>query len=327
MTLEILAVICGFVILVWSAERFISGTGATAGYFGMSPLLIGVVIVGFGTSIPEMLVSAQAALDGKPDLAIGNALGSNIINTALVLGLTALVSPILVHSNIVRKEIPMLIAIGALFGLFIWDGMLTRLEASFLLLGFFSLIGWAVYTAALERKDSLGENGRLGIEIEQELEASEMPLKSALFWLLAGLALMVISSRILVWGAVGIAELLGVSNLIIGLTIVALGTSLPELAASIVAARKGQHDIAIGNVVGSNMFNLLAVTGIAGFISPMSHITPDVLARDWPMVMLLTIGLLLIAIGCRRQGQISRGHGVVLLASFVAYNGYLLSTI
>jgi cation:H+ antiporter len=327
MTLEILAVICGFVILVWSAERFISGTGATAGYFGMSPLLIGVVIVGFGTSIPEMLVSAQAALDGKPDLAIGNALGSNIINTALVLGLTALVSPILVHSNIVRKEIPMLIAIGALFGLFIWDGMLTRLEASFLLLGFFSLIGWAVYTAALERKDSLGENGRLGIEIEQELEASEMPLKSALFWLLAGLALMVISSRILVWGAVGIAELLGVSNLIIGLTIVALGTSLPELAASIVAARKGQHDIAIGNVVGSNMFNLLAVTGIAGFISPMSHITPDVLARDWPMVMLLTIGLLLIALGCRRQGQISRGHGVVLLASFVAYNGYLLSTI
>jgi cation:H+ antiporter len=232
-----------------------------------------------------------------------------------------------VHSNIVRKEIPMLIAIGALFGLFIWDGMLTRLEASFLLLGFFSLIGWAVYTAALERKDSLGENGRLGIEIEQELEASEMPLKSALFWLLAGLALMVISSRILVWGAVGIAELLGVSNLIIGLTIVALGTSLPELAASIVAARKGQHDIAIGNVVGSNMFNLLAVTGIAGFISPMSHITPDVLARDWPMVMLLTIGLLLIALGCRRQGQISRGHGVVLLASFVAYNGYLLSTI
>jgi cation:H+ antiporter len=290
-------------------------------------LLIGVVIVGFGTSIPEMLVSAQAALDGKPDLAIGNALGSNIINTALVLGLTALVSPILVHSNIVRKEIPMLIAIGALFGLFIWDGMLTRLEASFLLLGFFSLIGWAVYTAALERKDSLGENGRLGIEIEQELEASEMPLKSALFWLLAGLALMVISSRILVWGAVGIAELLGVSNLIIGLTIVALGTSLPELAASIVAARKGQHDIAIGNVVGSNMFNLLAVTGIAGFISPMSHITPDVLARDWPTVMLLTIGLLLIALGCRRQGQISRGHGVILLASFVAYNGYLLSTI
>jgi cation:H+ antiporter len=327
MTLEILAVICGFVILVWSAERFISGSAATAGHLGMSPLLIGVVIVGFGTSSPEMLVSAQAALDGKADLALGNALGSNIINTALVLGLTALVSPILVHSNIVRKEIPILIAIGALFGLFIWDGVLTRLEAGFLLLGFFSLIGWAVYTTTLERKDKLGNNDHLGIQIEQEFEASEMPLKPALFWLIAGLALMVISSRVLVWGAVGIAELLGVSNLIIGLTIVALGTSLPELAASIVAARKGQHDIAIGNVVGSNMFNLLAVTGIAGFISPMSHITPDVLARDWPMVMLLTIGLLLIAIGCRRQGQISRGHGVVLLASFVAYNGYLLSTI
>ena len=138
---------------------------------------------------------------------------------------------------------------------------------------------------------------------------------------------MVISSRILVWGAVGIAELLGVSNLIIGLTIVALGTSLPELAASIVAARKGQHDIAIGNVVGSNMFNLLAVTGIAGFISPMSHISPDVLARDWPMVMLLTIGLLLMAFGYGRQGRISRRDGVILLVLFVAYNGYLLSTI
>ncbi|MFT5136984.1 MAG: cation:H+ antiporter [Arenicella sp.] len=327
MTFEVLAVIFGFVILVWSAERFITGSAATAGHFGMSPLLIGTLIVGFGTSFPEMLVSAQAAVDGKPDLAIGNALGSNIINTALVLGLTALVSPILVHSNIVRKEIPMLIAIGGLFGLFIWDGQLTRLEAGFLLLGFFSLIGWAVYTAKLERKDTLGKHDNLGVEVEQELAATELPLKRAFFWLFAGLALMVISSRILVWGAVGIAELLGVSNLIIGLTVIALGTSLPELAASIVAARKGQHDIAIGNVVGSNMFNLLAVAGIAGFISPMSHINPDVLVRDWPAVMVLTIGLLLMAFGYGHQGQISRRDGVILLVSFVAYNGYLLSVI
>lgn len=327
MTLEFLAVICGFGILVWSAERFITGSAATAGYFGMSPLLIGMVIVGFGTSVPEMLVSLQAALDGKPDLALGNALGSNIINTGLVLGFTALLAPILVHSNIVRKEIPMLIAIGALFGFIIWDGQLTRLEASFLLFGFFSLIAWAVYSATLERDDKRGQHDNLGVEIEHQLEVGELPLKWAIFWLFSGLLLMVISSRILVWGAVGIAELLGVSNLVIGLTIIALGTSLPELAASVVAARKGQHDIAIGNVIGSNMFNLLAVTGIAGFISPISELNTDILARDWPMVMALTVGLLVMAFGFGRQGEISRRDGAILLIAFVAYNGFLFSTI
>jgi cation:H+ antiporter len=192
----------GVLILVWGAERFITGSAATAGQFGMSPLLIGMLIVGFGTYFPEMLVSAQGAFDGKPDLAIGNALGSHIINTALMLGLTALVSPILVHANNVRKEIPMLIAIGALFGLFIWDGKLTRLGAGFLLLGFFSLIGWAVYTAKLERKDTLGKYDNLGVEVEQQLAATELPVKRAFFWLFAGSVLMVISSSILVWGAV-----------------------------------------------------------------------------------------------------------------------------
>ncbi|MFT6006465.1 MAG: cation:H+ antiporter [Pseudoalteromonas tetraodonis] len=321
MTIALLAIAVGFGVLVWSADRFITGSEATAGHFGISPLIIGLVIVGFGTSAPEMLVSAQAALDGKPDLALGNALGSNIVNTALVLGITALVSPILVHSNIVRKEIPMLIAIGVLFGVFIWDGSMTRTEASLLLLGSISLIAWAVYTAKREIND------HLGVEIRQELDGIESTLKTSLFWLFTGLLLMIISSRILVWGAVGVAELLGVSNHVIGLTIVALGTSLPELAASIVAVRKGQHDIAIGNVIGSNMFNLLAVAGIAGFISPMGHISPDVLARDWPVVMALTIALLLMAFGFGREGKISRTEGLLLVLSFVAYNWYLFSTL
>ncbi len=326
MTLALLAIISGFALLVWSAERFISGSASTASYFGISPLLIGMVIVGFGTSAPEMLVSAQAALDGNPDLALGNALGSNIVNTGLVLGITALVSPIIVHSKIVRKEIPLLIAIVLLFGFFILDGQLTRIESAGLLFGFALLIGWAIYTAKRQSKD------HLGVEVEQQISINELSLKWSIFWLVVGLLLMIVSSKILVWGAVGIAEIMGVSNLVIGLTVVALGTSLPELAASVVAARKGQHDIAIGNVVGSNMFNILAVAGIAGFISPMTDINPDVILRDLPVVLLMTVGLLFMAWGYRRngvsrQGAISRIDALVLLIAFVAYNALLLSMI
>ena len=316
-----LAIVLGFILLVWSAERFIAGAAAAAGHFGMSPLLIGMVIVGFGTSAPEMVVSAQAALDSNPDLALGNALGSNIVNTGLVLGLTALVAPIIVHSNIVRKEIPILIGIGLVFGAFLYDGALTRFEAGILLGGFFTLIGWAIYSATREQDD------HLGIEVEQNLESGALPLRTALIWLVIGLGLLILSSRILVWGAVGIAEQLGVSNLIIGLTIVALGTSLPELAASLIAAKNGQHDIAIGNVVGSNMFNILAVAGIAGFISPMADLNPAVLLRDWPVVMGLTVGLLALAYGFGKQGIISRLDGVLLLIAFIAYNVLLLQSL
>ena len=316
-----LAIVLGFILLVWSAERFIAGAAAAAGHFGMSPLLIGMVIVGFGTSAPEMVVSAQAALDSNPDLALGNALGSNIVNTGLVLGLTALVAPIIVHSNIVRKEIPILIGIGLVFGAFLYDGALTRFEAGILLGGFFTLIGWAIYSATREQDD------HLGIEVEQNIASGALPLRTALIWLVIGLGLLILSSRILVWGAVGIAEQLGVSNLIIGLTIVALGTSLPELAASLIAAKNGQHDIAIGNVVGSNMFNILAVAGIAGFISPMTDLNPGVLLRDWPMVMGLTVGLLALAYGFGKQGIISRLDGVLLLIAFIAYNVLLLQSL
>lgn len=321
MSLSILALVGGFILLVWSAERFITGASVTAEYFGMPPLLIGIVIVGFGTSAPEMVVSAQAALDGKPDLALGNALGSNIVNTGLVLGITALVAPIVVHSNIIRKEIPILIGIGLLFGAFLYDGALTRLEAMVLLSGFFTLIGWAVFSAMREKDD------HLGVDVEQALEIQKVSLKAGLMWLIAGLALLILSSRVLVWGAVGIAEYFEVSNLVIGLTIIALGTSLPELAASVIAAKQGQHDIAIGNVVGSNMFNILAVAGIAGFISPMSDISSDVLFRDWPVVMALTVGLLVMAYGYGKQGAISRVDGSLLLIAFFIYNFILLQSL
>ena len=321
MLLASLAIIAGFALLVWSADRFVEGAAATAKHAGMPPLLIGMVIVGFGTSAPEMVVSAMAALDGSPGLALGNAYGSNIANTGLILGFTALFIPLAVHSKIVRKELPLLLIITCLTGAFLWNGRLERLEAIILLAGFFGLIGWSIFSAMGGKGDVLEG------EMESELEVHSMPLGRAIFWLVAGLILLVVSSRMLVWGAVTIAESLGVSDLIIGLTIVALGTSLPELAATVVAARKGEHDIAIGNVVGSNMFNLLAVVGIAGVIAPMSDVPPEVLTRDWPMVVGLTVALFVFGYGIRGPGRINRREGALLLLAYLAYNAYLIHTI
>ncbi|QFT53056.1 calcium/sodium antiporter [Microbulbifer sp. THAF38] len=321
MLLAALAIIAGFIVLVWSADRFVEGAAATAKHAGMPTLLIGMVIVGFGTSAPEMVVSAIAALDGSPGLALGNAYGSNIANTGLILGLSALIIPLSVHSKIVRKELPLLMAITLLSGAFLWNDKLERWESVILLLGFFGLIGWSVFSALR------GKGDKLEGEVAEELEEHAMPLGRALFWVVAGLILLIVSSRLLVWGAVTIAESLGVSDLIIGLTIVALGTSLPELAATIVAARKGEHDIAIGNVVGSNMFNLLAVVGIAGTIAPMSSVPPEVLTRDWPMVIGLTLALFVFAYGFRGQGRINRWEGGALLTAYLVYTGYLITTI
>ena len=318
MALAVLAIISGFALLVWSADRFVEGAAATAQHAGMPSLLIGMVVVGFGTSAPEMVVSAMAALDGKPDIALGNALGSNIANTGLILGITALIAPIAVHSKIVRRELPLLLTIGVLAGVLLWDNALTRIESLLLLAGFFGLIGWSIFAALGSRDDVLAT------EMEQELAARSMPLGRALFWLAAGLILLIVSSRILVWGAVDIAQALGVSDLIIGLTIIALGTSLPELAASVIAARKGEHDIAIGNVVGSNMFNLLAVIGIAGVIAPMQSVAAEVLSRDWPTMMAMTIALFVMAYGFRGAGRINRVEGLLLLASYLAYIAYLI---
>ena len=322
MLLALVAVIGGLAVLVWSAERFIDGAAGTATHFGMPPLVIGMVIVGFGTSAPEMVVSAFAALDGSPNLALGNALGSNIANIGLILGITALIAPISVHSAIIRRELPLLLLIGAVVGAILWGASLTRIEAALLLTGFLLLIGWTLVNALRARGDSLES------EMSQELAQHPVPLKRALFWLAAGLILLIISSRVLVWGAVTIAQTLGVSDLIIGLTIVAIGTSLPELAASVIAARKGEHDIAIGNIVGSNMFNLLAVIGIAGMIAPIPAIPPEVMSRDWPVMMASTVALFVMGYGLRGQGRINRLEGGILLAAFIAYTAYLvLSTV
>ena len=321
MTLAVLAILGGFALLVWSADRFVEGAAATAGHAGMPSLVIGMVIVGFGTSAPEMVVSAMAAFDGSPDLALGNALGSNIVNTGLILGVTALIAPIAVHSKLVKRELPLLLLIGLATGALLWGGALTRLEALVLLAGFFGLVGWTIFAALRNREDTLAS------EVDQELTAHAMPLGRALFWLAVGLVLLIVSSRILVYGAVTIAQALGVSDLVIGLTIVALGTSLPELAASVIAARKGEHDIAIGNIVGSNMFNLLAVIGIAGTIAPMPTMAAEVMARDWPTMMILMGALFVMAYGFGREGRINRLEGGLLLAAYAAYNAYLVISV
>jgi cation:H+ antiporter len=321
MTLAVLAILGGFALLVWSADRFVLGAAAAAKELGMPSLLIGMVIVGFGTSAPEMVVSAIAALDGSPELALGNALGSNIVNTGLILGVTALLVPLVVNSQIVHRELPLLLLVGLLAGVMLWDNALTRIESLLLLAGFFGLIGWTIVVALRNREDVLAK------DMDKQLAARDMPLRRALFWLATGLVLLIVSSQILVWGAVTIAHVLGVSDLIIGLTVVALGTSLPELAASVIAARKGEHDIAIGNVVGSNMFNLLAVVGIAGLIAPMESLDTGVLYRDWPVMIGMTAGLFVVAFGFRGQGRITRVDGMLLLLSYIAYNTWLVITV
>lgn len=321
MLLAVLAILLGFIVLVWSADRFVDGAASTASLAGMPALLIGMVIVGFGTSAPEMVVSAMASIDGNPELALGNAIGSNIVNTSLVLGATALISPIVVHSKVVRKELPLVLGIGLIVGYFLWDFSLTRPESSVLILGLVGLIGWSIFSALRSQGDTFET------EIEKELEVQKMSLSQSIFWLVFGLTLLIISSKVLVWGAVYIAQALGISDLVIGLTIVALGTSLPELAASIIAARKSEHDIALGNIVGSNMFNLLAVIGIAGVISPIPDITKELMVRDWPTMMAMMTALMLMAIGFRGHGRINRWEGFVLLFSFFAYNAYLILSI
>lgn len=319
MLLALLAIVAGLVLLVWSADRFVDGAAATATHLGMSPLLIGMVVIGFGTSAPELAVSAIAATDGNPGLALGNAYGSNITNIALIVGLVALVSPIEVHSQILRKEIPILIGITLLAGWQLIDGELTRLDGWVLLAVFTVIMGWSIYQGIKGKGDPLGN------EAEAELAAHPMPLPRALMWLVIGLALLLVSSRMLVWGAVYVAQSLGVSDLIIGLTIVAIGTSLPELAAGIASVRKNEHDLILGNILGSGIFNTLAVVGMAAAIEPLQA-ESVVLYRDWMVMMGVTLALFLMGLfGGRRI--IKRWEGGLLMAVYVGYTGYLATTV
>jgi cation:H+ antiporter len=319
MLVAVLALVFGLTLLVWSADRFVDGASAAARYGGMPPLLIGMLVVGFGTSAPEMVVSAMAAADGNPALALGNAYGSNITNIALILGLVALLSPIKVNSQVLKKEIPLLLAITLFAGWQMFDHQLSRVDG-WCLLGVFAVVmGWSVWQGMRNPQDGLSQ------DMDKELSNNTMTLKQALSWLVLGLVLLILASRLLVYGAVYIAQGLGVSDLVIGLTVVAIGTSLPELASSLMAIKKGEHDIALGNIIGSNLFNTLAVVGIAVLIEPMD-VDPIILSRDWTLMFGLTLALLLLGIGYKKLGRINRLEGALLLTVFFAYTAYLISS-
>jgi cation:H+ antiporter len=302
--------------MVWSARLFVGGASCIARYLRIPSLVIGMVIIGFGTSMPELLVSAISSMQNTPGVAIGNAFGSNIVNIGLILGLTALIKPITVASVVVKKELPILLGATALAGLLALDRLLSRLDSIILLLLFAALIGWTIYSARRSKGDALER------EYEQELSEHTMPPVKAAFALLVGFVILIASSRVLVWGAVGLAKAWGISDLIIGLTIVALGTSLPELASSLVAISRNEHDLALGNVIGSNLFNILAVVGLAGVIRPI-ELDTAVLLRDWSVMFALTLLALFMGIGIRRQGRINRLEGLTLLSVYLAYIAYL----
>ena len=309
-----LAVIVGFVFLVWGADRFVHGAAATARNLGISPMIIGLTIVGIGTSAPEILVSAIAAWQGNPALGVGNALGSNITNIALVLGATALITPLLVKSETLRREYPVMFSIMLLALVLLIDGEMSRLDGWILMLGLGLMILWMVLQGLRRDHDPM--------EAEYEQEIPRISTSRALLWLAVGMILLLGSSRALVWGAVNIAHALGISDLIIGLTVVAVGTSLPELAASVISALRKEPDIAIGNVIGSNMFNLLAVLGLPGVIMPHA-LEPELLSRDFPYMIGLSIALFAMAYGFKGDGRLNRWEGLLLLLAYFAYLGWL----
>ncbi|PNK61051.1 calcium/sodium antiporter [Psychrobacter sp. FDAARGOS_221] len=314
MGLALLAVIIGLAVLVWSADTFIDGATDLAIRFNMPSFLIGVIILGVGTSAPEMVVSALAALSGSPGLALGNAYGSNIINITLVLGVTALISPVLIRSDVIRYDLMLLLGVTALAAFQLVDGSLSFADGVILIVALISVLLIQIYLSLRHQAD-----------IDPEVDPNK-PVNTlkAVIAIVVGLALLIGSSQAIVWGAVKLATFLGMSELLIGLTIVAIGTSLPELVASVAAARRGEHDMALGNVIGSNLFNTLGVVGLAAIIHPMQYIESQVLSRDMLMVGIATVLLFVLAVvAFKRQGVMKQASGLVLILTFIGYSVWL----
>jgi cation:H+ antiporter len=313
MILFLCAIVIGLIVLVWSADRFVSGAVSTALNLGMTPIMVGLTVVAFGTSAPELIVSATAAIEHAGNLAVGNAIGSNIANIAMVLGITALVSPIPIKDSILQLEFPIMIVATGLATFLIWDAQLTLTDGLALL----SLLLISLLLLAKLQKKTVDD-------FEELAEDDHLPPTKAYSWLALSIILLLISSQALVWGASGIALELGISELIIGLTIVAIGTSLPELAASVASALRGHHDLALGNIVGSNLFNLLAVLAIPAMINPPEISAPD-LHRDYSIMLGLTAFLALGAYGIRSIGKHHLGKifGTLLVVSYLAYMALL----
>jgi len=307
----------GLVLLIGGADRFVHGAAATARNLGVAPLLIGLTVVAFATSAPEVLVSVVAAVRGEPGLAIGNAIGSNIVNIGLVLGVTALIRPIKLESATLRREMPALLAVTLLTVSLFLDQRLTNID------GYVMLTGLVIVMIWLAR---LGTHSAANDPIKKDFEAEipdDVSMKMAIFWVAIGFVSLLIGAGWLVTGAIGIAKTLGVSEVVIGITIVALGTSLPELAVSLVSVLKGEYGLAIGNIVGSNIFNLLAVIGVAAAIEPMA-LHPSVLSLHIFVMVAFTLVLFAMTYDYDGKARLSRLEGAALLAAFIAYDSYVV---
>jgi len=304
------AILTGILLLVWSADRFVDGASSVARNLRVPPMVIGLTIVSIGTSLPEMIVAAMAALDANRDLGIGNAIGSNIANIGLVLGVTALIMPLAVKSMTLRREMPVLFLVTAFAFALMSDGELDFIDGVMLLTGLVLMLIWIARIGLKDRHDPL-------VQEFTESIPDQMTMRQSVFWFMIGLLVLMASSRMVVWGAVEVAHALGVSDLVIGLTIVAIGTSLPELVASITSALKGEADMAIGNVIGSNMFNLLAVLAMPALIYPGTFAAPALL-RDFPIMLGFTIALFMVSFGLK-LGKVNRFEGALLLSGFAAY--------
>ncbi|WP_040725993.1 calcium/sodium antiporter [Thiomicrorhabdus sp. Kp2] len=306
--------IIGLALLVWSSDIFIEGAASTAKHHNISPLVIGVVVLGFGTSMPEVVVAVLASLDNSPGLAVGNAVGSNIANIALVLGATALIAPIAVKSSILKRELPVLLAISIGAYLLVLDGYLTVIDGAILVVALILVMFWMI-----KANKSINPSDPLAKETKSELdELPELSKEKALAYLLGGLVILMISAKMMVSGAESIAHFFEVPDVVIGLTIIAIGTSLPELAAAIAAARKNEADLMIGNILGSNLFNILAVLAVPALLAPAA-LDKDVLNIDIPIMLGFTLLMLLMAIPRKGGAVIYKTKGFLLVSLFVAY--------
>lgn len=317
MLLFLTAILAGFLLLVWGADRVVLGASALARHLGVSPMLIGLTVVGFATSLPEVLVSATAALAGAPNLAIGNALGSNVANIGLVTGVAALVRPLASGSSTLRRELPVMLAVSILPVVLFPDGTLSRLDGWLLLGGLAAFMGWVI---------RLGSSSH-GIDPIEAQYAAELPAGvtpgRATGAVLIGLVTLLGGANALVWGSESVASALGISDLVLGVTVVAVGTSLPELAVSIVSARQGEHGLALGNVIGSNAFNLLAVIGVAAAIEP-ARLETDAIQLHLPVMIGFTLAFFFIAYNRDNVMRVGRLAGGALFAAFCCYHAVVV---
>ncbi|MEZ6056803.1 MAG: calcium/sodium antiporter [Planctomycetaceae bacterium] len=316
--MTILMLVVGLVVLTVGAELLVRGASALAVAMKISPLVIGLTVVAFGTSAPELVVSVQSGLSGQGEIAVGNVIGSNIINILFILGISAIITPLVVNQQLVRFEIPLLIALSVGVYLIGMDGVYGRVDGLLLFAGLLIYTVWGIL-------QSRRENLQIELEYAQELVGKpQTPAQIIVNVLLlgGGLGMMIFGSKWFAAAAVEIARAMGVSELVIGLTIVALGTSLPEVATSIVAALKGERDIAVGNVIGSNLFNIMCVLGVSSAVTPGGlPVPPEAMHVDIPVMILAAIACLPI---CLAGHQISRSEGGLLLAGYITYNTWLV---